>query len=202
MRNPRQILSALAIGTAAILLSAGCGPAPVRTSTVTSQADYPSYATAGDLARRATLIVEARFSEEPRVEEEFPSDASDITDPQLNPNAGVPEQEQVTEIGIVITVHRATVERVHKGSVEPGDIIEVKELGGTLGGVRYEYADSAPIATGRSYLLFLETYPDSPASLLNPLQAKYELDADGNPVSAPGNTITLTGIDLAKLIDE
>ncbi len=205
MRNPRQILSALAIGTAAILLSGGCGgPTPVRTSTAVSQADYPSYATADDLARQATLIVEARFSDEPRVEEEFPSDASDITDPQLNPNAGVPEQEQeqVPGIGVVITVHRARVEKVHKGSVAPGDIIEVKELGGTLGGVRYEYADSEPIATGRSYLLFLETYPDSPASLLNPLQAKYELDADGNPVSAPGNTITLTGVDLAKLIDE
>ncbi|PZG23931.1 hypothetical protein C1I95_01780 [Micromonospora craterilacus] len=196
--------NSLAIGTAALLLSAACGGlTSAPPSTVVYQADYPSYGTAGDLAQQATLIVEARFNEEPRVEMEFPSDASDITDPQLNPNAGVPEQEQLKDrTGPVVTVHRATVEKVHKGPVKPGDIIEVKEMGGTLDGVRYENADSAPIATGRSYLLFLETYPDSPASLLNPLQAKYELDADGNPASAPGNTITLTGVDLAKIIDK
>ncbi|MEV6816229.1 hypothetical protein, partial [Micromonospora sp. NPDC051296] len=204
VRIPRQMLNALAIGSAAVLLSAGCGGLnPARPSTVLYEADHPSYLTADDLARRATLIIEARFGGQPRVEKEFPSDASDITDPQLNPNAGVPEQEQLNDrTATVITVHRATVEKVHKGSVKPGDIIEVKELGGTLDGVRYENADSAPISTGRSYLLFLETYPDSPASLLNPLQGKYELDAAGNPVSAPGNTITLTGVDLAKLIDK
>jgi hypothetical protein len=92
----------------------------------------------------------------------------------------------------VYEVYEVVVSRVWKGVVKPGGVVEVKR-------VRDE---EQQLDGGTGYLLFLESYPDLPgipASTLNPEQGQYPLDAAGAPVSLPGNALTVTAADLARL---
>jgi hypothetical protein len=94
--------------------------------------------------------------------------------------------------GTAYKVYEVEVSRVWKGVVKPGDVVEVKR-------VRDE---EQQLDDGTGYLLFLESYPDFPgipASTLNPEQGQYPLDSAGAPVSLPGNALTVTAADLARL---
>lgn len=97
--------------------------------------------------------------------------------------------ENVTEQGVPYTRYAVTVSRVWKGTAGAGDVVEVKRV----------RAEEAQFDEGGRYLLFLETYPDSPASTLNPDQGQYALDAAGAPVSRPANDVAVTVADLTRL---
>ncbi|HYN93482.1 MAG TPA: hypothetical protein VES42_06505 [Pilimelia sp.] len=99
----------------------------------------------------------------------------------------------------VYTIFEVAVTRVLKGDAAVGDRFKVKQLGGELDGVKHIDEETVYLAPQKSYLLFLETYPDSPASLLNPIQAQFPLNAAGDPTSLPGNDVTVTKTDLARL---
>jgi hypothetical protein len=175
-----------AVVVALALAVAGCGkPFGGR---VVYQGDYPSYQNAAELVEKATLVIEATVAG-PHVDKLYPSGGG--TDPETNPQAGAAEPED--DPGLVITVWSATVKTVHKGSAKPGDVVEVKQMGGQFDGVVYEQEGQVPFREGTTYLLFLETYPDAAASLLNPDQAQYEVTQDGTyrPVSED-NQITVT----------
>ncbi|KAF4325724.1 hypothetical protein G195_000699 [Phytophthora kernoviae 00238/432] len=54
-----------------------------------------------------------------------------------------------------------------------GDTIEVKQLGGQLGNTEIINDDNIKFIPTKDYVLFLETYEDTPASLLNSVQSLY-----------------------------
>lgn len=143
---------------------AGCATTASQPErTVALAADYPSYGSVDSLGKGADLIVEVSVGQA-KDGVMLPDYSSD--DPQINPYAGSEETPQPNEGALPITVYSATVEAVHQGDATVGDVIEVKQAGGVLDGVRYELEGVAPLKEGATMLLFLETYPDSPASIL------------------------------------
>jgi hypothetical protein len=196
----KGLLRRLGVVFVTAVFVAGCSAGE---STILYEADYPAYDSPDALFDRATLVVEGRVTGTPRVLqqlEELPMDPQE-TDPRLNPNAGASQQAaaQAQEEPTVITVYSVEVLKVFKGEAKPGQIVEVKELGGQLDGVTYKEVDLISLQTEQSYTLFLETYPDSPAALLNPLQGKYPLDSSGNPQPLSDNPVKLTRNDLTRL---
>ena len=108
-------------------------------------------------------------------------------------------QEAERREGMVVTVRTVTVSRVFKGAVRPGDVVQVKQLGGKLDGVTYSEEHGVPLQENGQYTLFLETYADQPASLLNPVQAQYRVESGDALRSLPGNEISTSITQLAKL---
>ncbi|MFI6631009.1 hypothetical protein ACIBI7_19230 [Nonomuraea fuscirosea] len=166
------------------------------------RADYPQYESADALFDKASLVVEARIVGAPRYLQEVTAPDPTTTDPQLNPEAGAPAEAaagQPEPPPTVITVSTAQVLKVFKGEAEVGQTIEVKELGGVFDGVTYEEEHTSGLKQDSGYVLFLETFPDSPAALLNPVQAKYPLDSSNNPAPLPENTIKVTRAELETM---
>jgi len=184
----RQFLVRLG-GAVAALSTAAC------TSTSAVLADYPYYDSPAALFAKADLVVEADVARESRVAREWPQPGVG-SDPVTNPQAGAPPGDEDTSV--VITVHRASLVTVYKGTAKPGESIEVSQPGGRLDGVTYEVADAVPL-TGARYVLFLATYPDGPADLLNPVQAQYRVDGAGNLTPVEGNDLALSRGDLDRL---
>ncbi|GLX01474.1 hypothetical protein Misp02_55600 [Microtetraspora sp. NBRC 16547] len=199
MRLSRRFAVTLALVASAATLSACSGTsASGEHKTVTYHADYPAYDSAGNLFTKADVVVEATVSGNPvRVQELKPDTTSD--DPKLNPAAGAPAGQAAPADPVVITVYQAEVKKVFKGSAQPGQMIEIQQLGGQLNGVTYQEAEAHPLKQNTGYVLFLETYPDAPAALLNPLQGQYPLDAAGNPSKLPENPVALTADDLKRI---
>lgn len=173
--STRPVVCSSVVAVALVL--AGCTSSPGEsTETVVMTADYPSYQTIGALKEDADLVVEVDLGEgHPDVM--LPNYESD--DPQVNPYAGTDEKPNPDEGAIPITVYSATVTAVHHGDVAVGDVIEVKEVGGVLDGVRYEIDGGAALRGHTSLLLFLATYPDSPASVLGGADGAFEPQGRG-----------------------
>lgn len=162
----------LALAVVLVFLLAACDNRPsMRAERVTYQADYPAYDTLAALHAKADLVVSVRL-------------------------AGRSEVRSLE--GLVYTVFTGTVERIFKGRPGGGDI-EIKQAGGEYRGTTFTEAGAIPLRPGRRYLLFLETYPDSPASLLNPGQAQYRLDDAGRPEPVDGSGFRFTSADLEAL---
>ncbi|MBN6055632.1 hypothetical protein JYK22_27115, partial [Nonomuraea sp. RK-328] len=183
----------------AVLFLSACS---AEEKTVVYAADYPAYDSADALFAGAKLVIEGRLTGDRRVMTvaEPPDDETE-TDPQLNPNAGATPDGGTPPAAppTVMTVSSVEVLKVRKGLARVGQVIQVKELGGTLDGVTYEEADATPLKSGVTYMLFLETYPDSPASLLNPEQAKYVVTSTGAYSPMPDNPVRLEGTDVQRL---
>src|SRR4051812_1194829 len=128
----RQFLVRLGGAVVVALSTAAC------TSTSVAQADYPYYDSPAALFDRADLVVEADVARDSRVTREWPQPAVG-TDPVTNPQAGAPPGDEDTSV--VITVHRASLVTIYKGTARPGDSIEVSQPGGRLDGVTYEVAE-------------------------------------------------------------
>lgn len=171
----RAMLGMLALSSAVVL--AGC-----TLQTSESIADYPAYATSGDIIRAADVVVRGT-SVRSRVERAYP-DVSTSGDPVSNPQAGLSEKEakDAREAGsVVVTVSSVKVLEVVKGNVKVGDTIEVSQLGGTLSGVANSEKHTTILPTdGSQYVLLLAAFdPGHPYSLLNPEQAMYAVSSDG-----------------------
>jgi hypothetical protein len=177
----------------ALSLAAACSSGE---QTVLYHSDYPAYNTVDELYAKADVVVEARLTGPMRVQEQLPVTGG--ADPQANPEAGA-EGANAASDPIIVTVYQAHVTRVLKGQAKNGDAVEVKQLGGSFKGVNYEEAEGRPLKPGTPYLLFLQTFPDAPASLLNPDQAQYPLDQNGKPASLPDNPIRINDSDLERV---
>ena len=180
-----------------IAASAACSAQPPGSpsGTVTYRADYPSYQTLEDLAQRADLVVRGTVTST-RVAAINDAIQPTSSDPKANPGGDTPASTSV------YTVYTISVTDVYKGAVPASKTIEVKDLGGTLNGVTYVSEDSVNFKPNKKYILFLETYPQSPAMLLNPVQASFsgDTDAQGNyPGTNPKNTLKLPPGQLKKL---
>lgn len=134
-------------------------------------ADYPKYDSLENLVDRADTIIRGKIIDWSDSELNISQDI-DSDDEYLNPGG---EKDNST---IPYTVYTVEIEEIYKGNIKEKETIQVKQLGGTIGNVEYVLEDAAraDFEKEKNYLFFLETYPDSPASLLNPLQSSYELD--------------------------
>ena len=194
------------------LASSASGPAAEQAAgegtasaeVVTYRTDYADYTSLAAIYHRSTVVVEATVGAGSRVERlSLVQDDNDGSDPELNPLAGAPSTEPESPDSSppdVVTVRTVTVTRVFKGDIQPGATLEVKQLGGEWDGVRYEEEDAVPLRhdAGR-YVLFLETYPDVPASLLNPAQAQYLAGANGELRPVAGNALRFSRGQLRRV---
>lgn len=137
----------------------------LATKKVTISADYPIYDSLEELAGKADTIIKGKITgftyKDLNVTEESQSD-----DERLNPGG-----EKDNSV-IPYTVFTVEIEEVYKGTVREKDTIQIKTLGGIAGDTEYFLEDSGEtgLEEGKKYVLFLETYSNSPASLLNPIQ--------------------------------
>ena len=76
-------------------------------------------------------------------------------------------------IGHIYTVSEVKVSKVIKGKYSAGDIIKIKQFGGSYKEVGYDEHNmygTVYYQTGERYLFFLGSYEDAPCSTINPQQ--------------------------------
>ncbi|WP_458126530.1 hypothetical protein [Paenibacillus sp. Z3-2] len=168
----------LLISTIFILSAVGCSSVTPTASpsnapmTIIASEDYPSYASIGDLSERANTIVKGNVLET-RVEA-----LNDIV--QITEAANENELETASDPGgepssfdKIYTIHTVQITESYKGAYTAGEQIEVKQLGGQLGNTEIINDDNLKLVPTKDYVLFLETYENTPASLLNSVQSLY-----------------------------
>jgi hypothetical protein len=201
----RRTIQQIAVVAGSLLVAgamAACGTGspeagPPAGGTVVMQPDYPGYDSLEALYEHADLVIQARIAG-PGESRELKPDAGG-TDPAANPEAGAPAAQAVPHEPIVVTVFAAEVVEVLKGTAKAGQTIEVKQLGGVLNGVTYVDASATSLLADTTYLLFLQTYPNAPASLLNPQQGQYLMSASGTMQSVSVQAPTFTYADVVAL---
>jgi len=180
------------IGLGLTIVAAGalsaCATPQTQPEVVEYGADYPTYSTMSDLCSAATVVITGDvIDEEVREVQLTPrTGGSEAEDPSLN----APSEAPVPEAPVLVkTISTVSVTSVLSGSgVAAGDQIEVGQLGGTLDDVVYE-AEQYGMESGTPYVMFLETYPDSPASLLNPTQGGYQVSDQNTLVASNQNSM-------------
>lgn len=155
----------------------------------TIHADYPGYESQADMETSADIVIEGKvLNSEVKVINITQTPQSN--DPKINPN----KDGNVSLEGgdLVYTVSKVKVTEVYKGeNVNQGDIIEVKQLGGTLNKITYK-AEGKPFKKEKEYLMFLAGFEDGiPYSLLNPIQGSFEKDENKQYVGHSENKIKI-----------
>ena len=161
------------------------------------QIDHPVYQTSAELFGKAMLVIEADVSTASRVER-LRAQPGTGDDPRANPQLGITPEPPLDE-GPPVTVRGVRIVAVFKGAARAGQDIEVQQPGGTIDGVEHRVEGAVPLRGGARYVLFLETFPDSPAAQLSLVQGAYGVDAAGTLSALPGNPISLTRADLDRL---
>lgn len=165
----------VAVAVLAASVLSGCSTG--KPEEVVTHANYPSYNSSEEIAKAADVVIRGTAITS-RNDKMLP-DVSTDTDPAVNPQAGLSPEEIADfreEAAVAITVTTVRVGEVLKGDVAVGDVIEVKQLGGELNGVRYRDSTTTLLSAGSTseYVLLLSSYgPGKPFSLLNPEQAMY-----------------------------
>ncbi|MEK4369090.1 hypothetical protein [Paenibacillus sp. FSL R5-0473] len=201
-----------AVGCSSVTPTASPSDAPM---TIIASEDYPSYGSIGDLSERANTIVKGSVVET-RVE--ALNDIVQVTDAanenELNPSSDLGGEP--ASFDKIYTIHTIQVAESYKGGYTAGEKLEVKQLGGQLGNTEIINDDNLKLIPTKDYVLFLETYEDTPASLLNSVQSLYVIKpaAKSNQpgqqqsqseviVSAnPENDLTLQLEDLQEIQNE
>lgn len=164
----------------------------MNTSTVqkvTISADYPNYENLENLIDKADTIIKGKIidfkysqiniSQKPQSDDEY-----------LNPGG------EIDNSLMPYTIFTVEINKTYKGNINKKETIQIKEPGGIFGNTEYVNEDSAKLKKGNNYVFFLETYPNSPASLLNPIQASYEYDDYDNIIPNEHNKIKFKIKDL------
>ena len=177
-----------AVATAAALTSCSVGGAGTpEPEIVEYHADYPTYSTLQQLCSAATVVVRGReiSSEVKRVNTVLDTGS----DAASNPTLGAPDAEAPPPVEpLVMTVSTFEVSNVlHGTGVEKGSRIEVAQMGGLLGDTLYQ-AEQYSLTKGER-VLFLSITEGTPALLLNPTQAGYQVSPTGTLVAASNNAL-------------
>ncbi|MCG7376709.1 hypothetical protein MH215_06865 [Paenibacillus sp. ACRSA] len=162
-----------------ILSTLGCSSVTTQTAstpqapiTVIASEDFPNYSSINDLSDRADTIIKGNVIQT-RVEV--------LNDRVQAPEADQENAQKVTleagneELAFdkIYTIHTIQVAESYKGAFVAGDTLEVKQLGGQLNNTEIINDDHVSLIPTKDYVLFLETYEDTPASLLNSIQSLY-----------------------------
>lgn len=150
---------------------------------LTINGDYPEYGSLESLVDRADTIIKGKIINYTYSQLNIKDNKS--TDEFLNPGGKIDNSK------IPYTIFTVEIEKTYKGNANKKDTIEIKQLGGVIGNIEYVFENDAEVKLekGKKYVFFLETYADSPASLLNPIQASYEYDDNGNIISQKQNKL-------------
>lgn len=175
-------------------------PLPV----VTISADYPQYDSSTALLDAADAVVTAIVIKT-RTGLLYPDVDPTNGDPSTNPQAGTKlSQAELDAMAVPITISSVRVVESFDGSLKPGDIVEVKQLGGTTKHVVVRdsettfISDAAADSSGGQVLLFLVKTDSETYSLANPTQGLMTVSDDiARPLRADG----LKPFDLASLSD-
>ena len=136
-------------------------------------ADYPAYDSQTDMENRADIIIEGKIlnSHIQIINTAHPIASKD---PKENPSKDGKVSKE--EGDIVYTVSMVKVNEVFKAqNIKPGDIVEVKQLGGTIDKVTYKDEHTEHFKNEKEYVMFLRDFQDqNPYSLINPSQGYYE----------------------------
>lgn len=167
--------------------------APTEKIIQTVSGMYKSYSSIDELVDYSDLVIEGKVLNS-RVE---------ILDISMEPEDPTPENSpgERVKAEYINTVSKVEVSKVYKGDVEEKQIIEVKQMGGET-----EYAiliseQSTYLEEGENVVLFLKTYNNSPATLLNPTQAQYIID-DNKVVKLEENNLNLEIDKLESIASE
>jgi len=131
-------------------------------------------------------------------------------------NTWIPPQNELEDAGgepsdlyFIYTIYRVEILEVFKGDVEVGDMIEVKQIGGQMDDTKFINMDEVPLVIGSDLILFLHSFDDFPASLMNATQSAYYFpNARGRLLNAelesvhPENNLTLTLEALIQIAEE
>ena len=209
----------LLVSSIFVLSVVGCSsPSPAASPsdapiTVIASEDYPNYSSIDALTDRADTIVKGRVIQT-RIEALNDKATTDSLEQNELGTAESAADEQVS-FDKIYTIYTVQVAESYKGRYTAGDQLEVKQLGGQLGSTKVINDDNLQLMPTKDYVLFLETYADTPASLLNSVQSLYvvkpapksnqpsELSETEVIVSAhPENDLTLSVNDLQQIRDE
>lgn len=175
--------------------------------TIGAAQDFPSYASIDSLSQTADTIIKGTVIST-RVEKINDMVKSDSEDEQVNPG-GDP-----SDISKIYTIYTVKINDTYKGNYNPGDTIEVKQLGGQIGTENFVSENKLEIGSESDYIFFLATYVNTPANLLNPIQGLYvyeprSLSEDGKMSDRvkitgahPDNNLILKLEDLNKIKSE
>ena len=155
--------------------------APVgRMEEIVVMGDYPHYTDINNLASAASDVVRVEVLSE-RVE-------------KLNVWLETPPAE--IDPYMVYTIYTVRVIDSYFGGAAPGDIIEVRQLGGQLDDTLVVNADKTPMAVGDDLVLFLRAsaIEDYPHVLVNPQQSAFVFEDTSGALDGahPDNDLTLT----------
>jgi len=164
--------------------------------TVHISADYPHYTSIGDLASRSSNIVRGIILDE-RVE---------MLNIRLEPANSLEETGgdfQEGEGYFATTIYRFEILESYKGDSVPGDIIEIKQMGGEYGNLSFISDDFVSFSINDDLILFLNEF----GTLMSPIQSAFYYNSEtraragGFESVDPNNTLTLTQFDLDDIRD-
>lgn len=169
----KKLFRCILIFCVALSILSGCAKSPQQE--VLIYTDYPYYDSIKEAKKSSDIIVEAKIISTKVVLLDLTYKLTDEekADPELN--LGLPEGSE-DSYSDVYTIYQVEVINKYKGEVKKGDTIEFKRLGGVMSGVKYSEEGVMDINVGETYILFLETYPDSYPSLINQIQGIYKYE--------------------------
>ncbi|GLX66625.1 hypothetical protein [Paenibacillus glycanilyticus] len=147
---------------------------------VSISADYPEYDNLDNLIDMADTIIKGKVIDY-KYKEISIAQNPQTDDERLNPGG------KIDDSLLPYTIYTVEVKKTYKGNIEKTETIQIKEPGGIFGNTEYINENSANLNKGNNYVFFLETYPNSPASLLNPIQASYQYDDKDNIINDNNN---------------
>ncbi|WP_338543424.1 hypothetical protein [Paenibacillus tundrae] len=173
-----QILTLLA-SSIFILSTLGCSSVTTQTAstpqapiTVIASEDFPNYPSINDLSDRADTIIKGNVIQT-RVEALNDRVQASEADQENSQEVTLDAGNEELAFDKIYTIHTIQVAESYKGAFVAGDTLEVKQLGGQLNNTEIINDDHVSLIPTKDYVLFLETYEDTPASLLNSIQSLY-----------------------------
>ncbi|SES68903.1 hypothetical protein [Anaerobranca gottschalkii] len=103
--------------------------------------------------------------------------------------------------GVLYTVYDVEIITNFKGKFNSKEVIKIKQVGGETKDLVVTTDERVNLKKDLTYLLFLVTYEDSPASLINPTQGAYLLE-DGKYIEHNDNKIKINREILKQRIKE
>ncbi|GGG09240.1 hypothetical protein [Paenibacillus aceti] len=158
-------------------------------------ASFPKYNNLDELENRANLIIEGRVLSSTFKFLNVAERPSQPGDDQLNPGTTPADSPPIP-----YTIYDVEVQKVYKGAVTEKETIQVKQVGGENQQTIFKVNDTSELKEEGDYIMFLATFDNSPASLLNPIQGSYEL-VNNQIIASDKNLIKLEINDLKQLTE-
>jgi hypothetical protein len=191
-----QTIRKVAGGFAVIVIALGVTACNALGGT-TIVADYPSYASVGEITADSTTIVLGVVGSP-----SYSTLSSETvgSDPTVNPLAGTDHESRDADAEpLPITVFEITVISCIKGACGSTYSMKVKQLGGIVDGRTTTAEGIEPLVPGETVLLFLEDYGDSPSSILGGDVGLF-VERDGRFVSVDNERFETTTDELLSLL--